>query len=529
MAFTKIDSSSVNGLPESLWRRTLKSFGAVGNGTTDDTVAVANALAAGVPLTGGKGVYAVTGKISLPSNCSLWDTEFKQLAPGASLSVITLEADTKINVDLRRVKVNRNGDGTNGGLLNGSGGNNGALNSAFGMKFVACSSCHFEDLEVYGNDSGTGILFEQIGESSRIIRPYVHDIAWSRTAATDDQVQGIWLNNCTRIDVVAPRVINLPGTLNGVATIRFSRCIAVGGGTGVRILYPYVETADQGVDLTGSAGNKECIVEGGVARNIYIWGFKLANSAIRCIISKCTAYNCGVGFVASGNAAQPVDLRTDNSLFVDCVSRNSGASGQAVVSVAGFRVLGNGTSAASNIKFIRCIAIDDQTVKTMTHGFSSEVAGSGFALMVDCQSIGHITASKLGTFITPPSFGTVSQSGGFQTGDIIERGSNGNGNYIRFADGTQECWHSIDESATAWATASGALFMRASAYQWTFPAVFSSEPVVTGSVSRGEAIASGIHYRSGTGTTCDVHPWISVSQPGGNAKLMKLRAIGRWY
>lgn len=35
--------------------------------------------------------------------------------------------------------------------------------------------------------------------------------------------------------------------------------------------------------------------------------------------------------------------------------------------------------------------------------------------------------------------GTVSQSGGVPTGAVVERGSNANGEYIRFADGTQIC------------------------------------------------------------------------------------------
>lgn len=35
--------------------------------------------------------------------------------------------------------------------------------------------------------------------------------------------------------------------------------------------------------------------------------------------------------------------------------------------------------------------------------------------------------------------GTVSQSGGVPTGAIIERGSNANGEFVRYADGTQIC------------------------------------------------------------------------------------------
>lgn len=36
--------------------------------------------------------------------------------------------------------------------------------------------------------------------------------------------------------------------------------------------------------------------------------------------------------------------------------------------------------------------------------------------------------------------GTVSESSGTPTGDIIERGSNANGEYVKHADGTMICW-----------------------------------------------------------------------------------------
>jgi len=36
--------------------------------------------------------------------------------------------------------------------------------------------------------------------------------------------------------------------------------------------------------------------------------------------------------------------------------------------------------------------------------------------------------------------GLVAQSGGVPTGSIVERGSNSNGEYVKFADGTLMCW-----------------------------------------------------------------------------------------
>lgn len=63
-----------------------------------------------------------------------------------------------------------------------------------------------------------------------------------------------------------------------------------------------------------------------------------------------------------------------------------------------------------------------------------------------------------------PLLGTVSQSGGVPTGAIIERGSNANGEYVRFADGTQICWALITLTYTSGSRLDS---------QWTYPAVFS--------------------------------------------------------
>ncbi|REC57805.1 DUF2793 domain-containing protein [Rhodosalinus sediminis] len=56
--------------------------------------------------------------------------------------------------------------------------------------------------------------------------------------------------------------------------------------------------------------------------------------------------------------------------------------------------------------------------------------------------------------------GSVSQSGGVPTGALIERGSNANGEYVRFADGTQICTHRQMSSSSSNAT-------------WTYPAEFA--------------------------------------------------------
>ncbi|GGO26641.1 hypothetical protein GCM10010991_07500 [Gemmobacter aquaticus] len=118
--------------------------------------------------------------------------------------------------------------------------------------------------------------------------------------------------------------------------------------------------------------------------------------------------------------------------------------------------------------------------------------------------------------------GTVSQSGGIPTGAIIERGSNANGAYVRFADGTQICQSpEYTHDAT---TASGNVFTSGS-QTWTYPAAFASGTVV-----------------SAGGATNDVRCWIAGNSGGStsflyaimssvsvSARQARLFAYGRWY
>lgn len=78
--------------------------------------------------------------------------------------------------------------------------------------------------------------------------------------------------------------------------------------------------------------------------------------------------------------------------------------------------------------------------------------------------------------------GTVSQSGGTPTGAIIQRGSNANGEFIRYADGTQICWgtRSVPEVV-------------GSPELYNYPAAFSALPTFTFAPANGQF--------TGTGTT----------------------------
>lgn len=128
------------------------------------------------------------------------------------------------------------------------------------------------------------------------------------------------------------------------------------------------------------------------------------------------------------------------------------------------------------------------------------------------------TAAKLAA---AAMVGTVSQSSGLPTGAIFERGSNANGEYTKFADGTMYCSRSgIPMAATANTTIAGA---------YTFPAVFASKPLVLPGVEYPTAndsiTVSRISGFSSTGSAGTIQFKADVTQ----TYMVSYVAIGRWY
>jgi len=128
--------------------------------------------------------------------------------------------------------------------------------------------------------------------------------------------------------------------------------------------------------------------------------------------------------------------------------------------------------------------------------------------------------------------GTVSQSGGNPTGDIIERGSNANGEYVRFADGTQMCWAEVTLS-----------YGNATVCQinpWTYPAGFVAIPVFAltlneNSVDNAEPKVTelGALSTAAEGTTGTIIRQYRVSGlqnfVSGDTLIVRATAIGRWF
>lgn len=117
---------------------------------------------------------------------------------------------------------------------------------------------------------------------------------------------------------------------------------------------------------------------------------------------------------------------------------------------------------------------------------------------------------------------TVSQSGGTPTGGLIERGSNANGEYVRFADGTQICLSPTDITGSPNIATGNIFFMAAVA--WTFPATFSAAPSVQCDCP-GSANCWG-HAVVSNGVSSGLRVMSPTSQTGVNVRAM---AVGRWF
>ena len=124
--------------------------------------------------------------------------------------------------------------------------------------------------------------------------------------------------------------------------------------------------------------------------------------------------------------------------------------------------------------------------------------------------------------------GTVSQSGGVPTGDLFERGDNANGEYVRFADGTQICWFAAEAIYTSATRLT---------YSWTFPAAFAVAPIViptmrervlSNSVDGLGPDGNSMGTNSITASACSVKVY-GAGFTAPDKVWLSLQATGRWF
>ena len=137
--------------------------------------------------------------------------------------------------------------------------------------------------------------------------------------------------------------------------------------------------------------------------------------------------------------------------------------------------------------------------------------------------------------------GTVSQVGGVPTGAVIESGTNANGTYVKFADGTFLCEHTVNLTGLSVPAASS---VYVDTY-WTLP-VTATGGVFVKTIVNATLLDSNaddlygvlsffdnvvLVYNTG-GLGKNITPGRAVAETGSsvcNSAVIKLFAYGRWY
>lgn len=109
---------------------------------------------------------------------------------------------------------------------------------------------------------------------------------------------------------------------------------------------------------------------------------------------------------------------------------------------------------------------------------------------------------------------------------IDSQGSNTNGTYIRYTDGTQICWIYIEPTDQAINNAYGSLFQNTRV--WTYPSAFINNPSVQCSMFKwGTGAGWGTVSLLDT-STCELRGIDILSRATGTAVRISAMAIGRW-
>lgn len=167
---------------------------------------------------------------------------------------------------------------------------------------------------------------------------------------------------------------------------------------------------------------------------------------------------------------------------------------------------------------------DITSLSGLTTPLSVSQGGTGGGTVADARASLGLKSAAAADIV-----GLVSQVGGVPTGAIIERGSNSNGNYVRFADGTQICW-GVNKSYTGGITnpvTSGAISVGGDTITWPMSFYDNNSVVMSGGIGGATAIrAKVIPYRANSvnGTfTFEHYSSTSVDI------TYNWTAIGRWF
>jgi hypothetical protein len=172
------------------------------------------------------------------------------------------------------------------------------------------------------------------------------------------------------------------------------------------------------------------------------------------------------------------------------------------------------------------------TLATLTAQARTFLAAVDAAAQRTAMGLGSAaTRQALGTtgalYSRDSVLGTVSQEAGVPTGAIIERGSNANGEYVRFVDGTQICTKVLSGTFNA-NVPYGSVFVSAKIAGGDMPASFIASPGVSIVVETNQSSSYLIEGSSTNSSFSSFYVVGYVALAPGTYRA-SLTAVGRWF
>ncbi|KQR70837.1 hypothetical protein ASG25_03210 [Rhizobium sp. Leaf384] len=268
-------------------------------------------------------------------------------------------------------------------------------------------SSDFDVVEAKASKGGPGNGIAVLSCDAFSIRsPQVRDLNYDLPVATDDVINGIRVNNCKQFSVTDPRVMDFTGKIAGSASKRFTRGLALAGNSRFTVIGGMNRNVDQGIDLTGSVGNRHFVIGNHVSYQNDTWGFKCANTAQEGSILGCTSILAGgAGFVISPASEPSIAAanETQNLRISDCRAINPGGS-PAFGNWAGLAIIAghNKPDYPQGIRVDHFTAIDDRGAGAlMRYGAVNEIPHPGVVgfrrnTISGLESQGHTIAPQQG-------------------------------------------------------------------------------------------------------------------------------------
>jgi len=369
------------------------TFGAVGDGVTDDTANFLNALQSGNVIDGLGKTYALSAELNPTSFKGLRNAKFKWVntaamtTQGRSLLHIHNLNDWFVHncaFDMGTVEdIGATGapDNVRGGL------------TVTGAPY--CNRVEITSNEGFGSGAGTALEIRNI-QDSKVLNNHVHDRVLSGSGLTNDSQNGIQLSGVINSVIGYNSITRLYLRVNGVLTKKWARGFVMDGVINSTFIGNKGSFVDQCFDFSGGLpGNRGLTVTGNSASDVGTWGFKFANVCRDFVTTGNTVHRFGLGaFVWSGNAAVGAD-QTQNHLVVgnyayDCTGEFNGSSGN------GFWIL-EGSGYPRGIRIYNCGAHD--TLGKMTQGFANTATLGNQShpnSIFNCHTTGQTGAAEAG-------------------------------------------------------------------------------------------------------------------------------------